>query len=627
MFTMHSMAVSLTRHSPQHQADALRQLLQDRREETEALLSLIEGVTSTLDLRELLHEVVELSARITSCRGALLYLWDEELQRLVVRAAVEGYEQWVDRFSLPIGTGLTGWTAMTRHPGIIRERPREDPRFLSVPEMNEELLQSFLTIPLIPASQRLLGVITMHTQAPREFTDDDLTLMGAIASLMASAIENAQLYGQRRRQVDVLRSLAETGQAVVSASSLPRILHGLAATARGLIEADTALVLVADDGRRRLRVEAATGDGDSPAEAPEWLPLAGGLAELVGASAPRSLTRRSHQKVFEQLERGSVRMQSALAAPIRVGDEALGVLMCMARSARSYSDEDHDLMSVVASQAALTLQNARLIDELESQNTAKQFLEALASGGESELTLSARARRLGCDLTQPHVVVRFEAQPDPSLPGDPDAAWATLRSELVGGFPGSVVSSRDLQLTVLLRVRESSAGEQLRARLARAMTAAQARGKTVVSAGVSGVCRGLADYQEGFEEAGQALHIGRAINGPGAVVRFAELGAQRHLWALSREQGRDRHQEMLYRLLDHDRRHGSQLFATVERYLEANGNRKAAADALFVHRNTLRQRFEKIRKVTGIDLDDSTCWFDLQVALRIIRFRELQKRP
>ena len=41
-----------------------------------------------------------------------------------------------------------------------------------------------------------------------------------------------------------------------------------------------------------------------------------------------------------------------------------------------------------------------------------------------------------------------------------------------------------------------------------------------------------------------------------------------------------------------------------------------------MHRNTLRQRFERIRRIAGIDLDDPTVLFDLQVALRIVRFRE-----
>ena len=57
-------------------------------------------------------------------------------------------------------------------------------------------------------------------------------------------------------------------------------------------------------------------------------------------------------------------------------------------------------------------------------------------------------------------------------------------------------------------------------------------------------------------------------------------------------------------------------------YLESNANRKEAAARLYVHRNTLRQRFDRIRRVAQIDLDDPAILFDLQVALRIVRYRD-----
>jgi PucR family transcriptional regulator, purine catabolism regulatory protein len=117
--------------------------------------------------------------------------------------------------------------------------------------------------------------------------------------------------------------------------------------------------------------------------------------------------------------------------------------------------------------------------------------------------------------------------------------------------------------------------------------------------------------------------MGRALHGPASVTRFEDLGVQRYLWSLAQEPARDVWQERLERLRLHDAEHGSRLFETAERYLECNGNRKDAAARLFVHRNTLRQRVERIRRVAQIDLDDRATLFDLQVALRIVRYREV----
>src|SRR5438132_10378896 len=182
------------RTPPAEAARALRAMLQEHRSETGALFDTVATLTSTLNLNRLLAYVAELCAKLTGCAGSLVYLWDEDRERLVVRGAITGYERWIDRFSLALGEGLTGWTALTRQPGIIKENAAADPRFKYVPELNDDRFQSYLTIPIVSPSDRLLGVITMHTEAPHEFADDDLTLMNTLSALIAVAVENAQLY-------------------------------------------------------------------------------------------------------------------------------------------------------------------------------------------------------------------------------------------------------------------------------------------------------------------------------------------------------------------------------------------------------------------------------------------------
>ena len=135
------------RTPPAEAARALREMLQDNRADTEALFDAVATLTSTLNLSKLLGYVVELCAKLTGCAGSLVYLWEEDRQRLVVRAAVEGYEQWVNRYSLALGEGLTGWTALTRQPGIIKENANADPRFKFVPELNDDRFQSYLHDP------------------------------------------------------------------------------------------------------------------------------------------------------------------------------------------------------------------------------------------------------------------------------------------------------------------------------------------------------------------------------------------------------------------------------------------------------------------------------------------------
>jgi len=200
-----------------------------------------------------------------------------------------------------------------------------------------------------------------------------------------------------------------------------------------------------------------------------------------------------------------------------------------------------------------------------------------------------------------------------------------IRQDLIGGFPGSLVSYRDHTLTALVRLSDASNLERLAERLAESKARHERPPDLLVSVGLSRVCTRVVDYPDAFEQARRALLMGRAVRGLGAVVTFDELGAQWHLFSVAQQQVRDVYQERLERLLEHDREKGTDLFRTVEVFLECRGNVKDAAARLYLHRNTLRQRFEKIRRVAAVDLSDTDRWFDLMMALRIIRLRELSR--
>jgi GAF domain-containing protein len=613
------------REQPAEAARALRDVVQNRRAEMAAVFAMMTALTSTLDLRRLLGYVARLCAELTGCAGVLVYLWDEDRERLVVRAAVEGYERWIDRFSLALGEGLTGWTALTRRPGFIRDDPTADPRFKSVPELNDERFQSYLTIPIVAPDQRLIGVITMHTEAPHEFGQDDLAIMETISALIGATIENAELYERQERQVRVLHTLAEASQAIVQTSSLRHMLHRLASAAGPLAGADRCAVLTLDEEGTHLAVEATWSAGREPAGgAPTAFAAEGAWARLLGATAPIVLTRREHRDAFAAFGVLAPRAKTAVVAPMRVADRVVGTFLCSSDAARPFGREDRELLAMVASQAALAVQNARLIEALTQKNVVRDLFEALALGEDDELGVEAQAGRLGVDLSRPHVLAVFEASTDASG-FDGERMWFALKQDLAAELPGSLLADRDRTLTALLRLADPAGLDRLVQRLTELKASHERPPELVISVGVSRVCGRVEDYPDAFEQARRALLVGRAVRGPGAAVTFDELGAQWHLFGVAQQQVRDVYQERLERLLEHDREKGSQLFRTVEAYLECMGNAKLTAERLFVHRNTLRQRFEKIRRVAGVDLSDLGHWFDLMMAVRIIRLREVAR--
>ena len=127
-----------------------------------------------------------------------------------------------------------------------------DPRMKYVPLLEEERFQSMVAVPILSRASDTIGVIVLHTEAPREFAEDTLKLLVHIASLVSGAIENAQLYDRERRRVDALTRLSELAQQVAAAHRRGRARpRSVARGTRLLLDAEVCQVYRLDPTARR----------------------------------------------------------------------------------------------------------------------------------------------------------------------------------------------------------------------------------------------------------------------------------------------------------------------------------------------------------------------------------------
>ncbi len=112
----------------------------------------------------------------------------------------------------------------------------------------------------------------------------------------------------------------------------------------------------------------------------------------------------------------------------------------------------------------------------------------------------------------------------------------------------------------------------------------------------------------------------------GGLLRFDRLGATRYLTRIPAEaagdEPRDRYQECVERVAAYDARKGTALLRTLDMYLSCGGNIARAAEGLYVHRNTLVQRLEKLHDLLDLDPHDSDHWLALHIALNLRRLQE-----
>lgn len=141
-----------------------------------------------------------------------------------------------------------------------------------------------------------------------------------------------------------------------------------------------------------------------------------------------------------------------------------------------------------------------------------------------------------------------------------------------------------------------------------------------IAAGISTIVTTPAQWPRAYDEAEQALTLGRPLFGPRSYTAFGDLGVYRLLFEL-RESSELRgfYHQTLGKLVDHDRANGGELLHTLEGYFAALGNLHQAAELLHIHRNTLIYRLRRIGEISGLNLKRSEDVLALQIALKAHR--------
>jgi DNA-binding PucR family transcriptional regulator len=226
----------------------------------------------------------------------------------------------------------------------------------------------------------------------------------------------------------------------------------------------------------------------------------------------------------------------------------------------------------------------------------------------------AQAQSLGIALAPAYVVAVFDLEG-----ASPQACRDLLAQALAPADALCPLSSAGTMVVALFPVRHQ-------VDIARARQAAANAGRDLPQAGVAncvncGIGAFHADLLEvplGLREAREALSLGRRLFGRGAMAFYPDLGVYALLHA-----GADRDdfvafaQSLLEPLVSYDRKHKTDLLATLTLYFEVGENVKEAAERLNVHRHTIFYRLNQISQILKCDLKTPKGQLSLRAALAI----------
>jgi two-component sensor histidine kinase/putative methionine-R-sulfoxide reductase with GAF domain len=211
------------------------------------LTETIAAVNSTLDLEEVLDLVARKVADALRTEACFVYLYDERTNELVLRATYgTSVEEMTKRPRMRPGEGITGTAAANRAPVMIPSQAHLDPRFKQFANLSEDAYESILAVPIL-ARDSLAGALNVRTLEPREFTQDEIELLVAIADQVAQTIQHAQLYAHAQSRVAELEALAKISEAVSESLYLEESLEAIVKTTMEAVGA-TGAALVLEDG-------------------------------------------------------------------------------------------------------------------------------------------------------------------------------------------------------------------------------------------------------------------------------------------------------------------------------------------------------------------------------------------
>ncbi|ODS58646.1 MAG: hypothetical protein ABS36_03710 [Acidobacteria bacterium SCN 69-37] len=432
--------------------------------ERDILLTLFDlgrKVASVIELDELLHRIPSLVHRLVPFDAFGVYFVNQKRGLLKLAYSV-GYPDSASGFEMSATAGVLGRVIAAQQP-LVSGDVATEPAYVSiVPDM-----QSTLVVPLLHKSQSI-GALNVLSRDRDRYSERDVAILRQFAAHVATALVNAQLFAQQRSDAEAFETLAEIGREMGQLLDLDALLERIAQLATRVVDYRTFGILLLNEATSELEIQTAVQYG-SKVELPRVRMGEGlvGYAALhrEAVLAPDVSKDPRYIKVVDDV-------RSELVVPMLIKDRCIGVFDLESPELDAFSKRDVEILTLLASQAAVAIENARLYEEL-SANEARlerelRFAQRVQAAllptqlpkkvrGVDLAVSFAPARELGGDFHDfliPDSNALIVAVGDVSGKGVPAALYSVFAGELVRGrtFRRRYLPERSSPANVLMSI-------------------------------------------------------------------------------------------------------------------------------------------------------------------------------
>ena len=340
-------------------------------ERVRRLQSVTDAALAHLRLDELLNALLDRTRQILEVDTCAILLLDEDTNELVARAAL-GLEEEVEQgVRVPVGGGFAGMIAAEKRPVILDD---VDHAHVLNPILREKGIKSMLGVPLVVEGE-VRGVFHVGSLHYRAFDEDEVELLQLVADRAALAIEHARLFEAERAARERIEQVQAVTDAALAHLEVSELLRVLLPRIRDILRTDTCAVLLLDEQTNELVVRAALGIEE---EVGVRVPLGAGFAGRVAEEARPMVIDVDEYPVYNPILRQK-KLKSMLGVPLLVRGVSLGVLHVGTLTPRRFTQDEVELLQIVAERVAIAIERAQLHEELIQLDQLKLNFVAIAS--------------------------------------------------------------------------------------------------------------------------------------------------------------------------------------------------------------------------------------------------------
>lgn len=330
-------------------------LLRKRIAEINALYRAGKSLSTTVELPELLAQLINLATSVIGAGTGSIMLLDRDANILRIQAGVGIDKDVIDKTTLSLGSSIAGYVAQSGKPVMV-EDIEHDERFGRAPKEHYRS-KSFLSVPL-RVKNEILGVINLADKSgERSFSRQDLKLLTTFASQAAIAIDDANHYEEARRKLRQFAVLYEISSKIPAIDSFDKMSAFIHQMIREIIPLDFSVWMSWSHRSKKLAITFWEGWGKKPVEA-----LLQGEIEISPEEINSGSARRSAALNLIRMNVSSGdEICSFSSVPIYAQGVLFGLFCFGSLSSNAFTIDHEYISSIVASQATSIYERQRAI--------------------------------------------------------------------------------------------------------------------------------------------------------------------------------------------------------------------------------------------------------------------------